>query len=434
MARPQGPGDDSSMYIVIGGVIAMLVITWFWNTHAPTVYAALIQVARIEAIPFSSFPFMKDFFSEIQELDPSTMDFMQMNDVLDSAGRWYGLFLAPLMVWYLVKGYNMSARERYRRTLNMNTLLQNNGHLYPCIQPILNWGQSLLKEPTDSGPWMVGRQPIQFVAMHGLLRDASSKEPISARKLLGSNHIANPESPVITGDIKAVFDRDAARKVFESQFSPRFQGLDKLPSYLYALTAAFLLFGTDRKDDAQKILDNMSITFRPPEKATRARMTWKPPFYVPGKPGNNRYSMSTHVHVSRREIMKIWKSDAIQYVVRPHNRYRDLVILTLYAYARRKGVIACSEFIWLRPVNRTLYYLLNNYGRRTVWSEVAGPWTHYQMEEVLSNSISGFRGTDLSENDKQVESAVNALEFAMYEEGWIHSLHYESNKERYGIM
>ena len=191
-----------------------------------------------------------------------------------------------------------------------------------------------------------------------------------------------------------------------------------------------MLYGVDRKDDAQLILDNMSITFRPPDRGTKARFTWKPPFYIPARAPGKRYSMSTHVHVSKQEILKIWNSEAVQNEIQAHNRYRDHVLLALYAFARRKGVIASSEFIWLRPVNRRLYYLLNNYGRRSVWPEIAGPWVHYQLEDAVRLRLPSFEGRDLEK--MEVENAVNALELAMYEEGWIHGL--SLSDDEYGLM
>lgn len=424
--------DDNSIWIVIGGVLAFLAILWFWEKYSTPIYSFLLEVAKAEVIPFSSFPGMKNFYKVVNALDPSTMTFSDMNSVLNRAGRWYGWLLTPVMCFYIHKAWNMSARECFRRKLNMEGLLRNNAKLYPCIAPILNWGRSILKEPTDSGPWMVGRQPIQFVAANGLLKNAETGKPIAATDILGLNNIANPDSPVIAGTIKAKFDREGAAEAFKKQFSEEFRGLNNLPNYIYALAAAFLLFGAGRKEDGQKILDNMSLTFRPPQKGHKAKLSWRPPFYVPGTAGRKGYSISTKVHVPREEIKKIWKSEEVQRLIRPHNRYRNLVILTLYAFARKKGVISCAEFIWLRPVNRNLFYLLNNYGRRTAWVEVAGPWVHYEAEEILGNNMHTFSGTDIPLDEKMVEPAVNALEVAMFEEGWIHSLILD--KKEYGLM
>ena len=425
-------GDDGTVYLAVGGAILFLCCVFLWNKYYPQIYGKLIAIASYEALPFIAFPGMGKFHAVVEKLNPASLTLSDMHSILNRAGRWYAWLLAPFGAWLIWKGAKSSARENYRRKLNMDGLLKNNVNLYPCIAPILNWGNSLLKEKNDSGPWMTARQPIQFVAEAGLLTNQETGEVLKAKDLLSEAFIANPDSPVIAGAIKAKFNRMEAAGAFKKQFSPQFQGLKKLPPYLYALCAAFLLFGSGKKEEGQKILDTMSVTFRPPRKAVKAKWSFKPPFYIPGSPGKKGYSINTHVPTPAKEIEKIFNSEAVQLYVRPHNRYRDHVILSLYAFARKKGVLSTAEFIWLRPVNRRLFYLLNNYGRRTAWVEIAGPFVHYQAEEVLGNHSRDFQGTDIPEEDKLVEPAVNALELAMYEEGWVHGL--QNDKKKYGLM
>lgn len=425
-------GDDGTVYLAVGGAVLFLCCIFLWNKYYPMIYGKLLVIASYEAFPFASFPGMEKFHSVIARLDPASLTLSDMNSILNRAGRWYAWLIAPFGAWLIWKGAKSSARENYRRKLNMEGLLKNNVKLYPCIAPILNWGNSLLKEKNDSGPWMTARQPIQFVAQTGLLANDETDEIIKAKDLLSEAFIANPDSPVIAGAIKAKFLRSKAETEFKKQFSPQFQGLNKLPPYLYALCAAFLLFGSGKKKEGQKILDNMSISFRPPQKAEKAKWSFKPPFYTAAKREKKGYSISSQVSVPKKELEKLFSSETVQLFVRPHNRYRDHVILALYAYARKKGVIATSEFIWLRPVNRKLFYLLNNYGRRTAWVEIAGPFAHYQAEEILGNHSRDFQGTDIPPEDKLVETAVNALELAMYEEGWVSDLILD--KKHYGLM
>ncbi|MBR4747704.1 MAG: hypothetical protein IK061_09995, partial [Desulfovibrio sp.] len=86
-----------------------------------------------------------------------------------------------------------------------------------------------------------------------------------------------------------------------------------------------------------------------------------------------------------------------------------------YECARRKGVLPTAEFIWLRPVDRRLYYLCNNLGRRSVWPEIAGAWAHYQTESLLGSADPDFAGL----GEAHVEEACDALEAALFDEGWI---------------
>ena len=90
--------------------------------------------------------------------------------------------------------------------------------------------------------------------------------------------------------------------------------------------------------------------------------------------------------------------------LRPHSFWRDTALLALYEAARTKGVLPTAEFIWLRPVNRQLWYLLNNLGRRTAWPETAGLWAHYMTETAIARVDPSSRGIE----DPQVEEAVSA--------------------------
>ena len=60
-------------------------------------------------------------------------------------------------------------------------------------------------------------------------------------------------------------------------------------------------------------------------------------------------------------------------------------------------------------------YFINNVGRRTAWPEIAGAWAHYEAEKVLAGMDPQGRGII----EPQVTEAINALEVALYEEGWI---------------
>ena len=437
--RGGGGGGQSAnghelSYLLLAGIVGVGLF-YLWSVYAPEVYKALLALASLEALPIAAIdPDMARYREFIEAQNPYEMEFMEMIGILDHVGRWYSVPAILAVVFIGVKGWNASVRERFRRVLSMKTLLENNSKLYPCIAPILNWGRSLLKEDMDSGPWMTARQPIQLAASNGLLVDAENGKKIPSSKLLGTNGIGDPDSPVIAGTITARLDRDAATRLMCGSFGPEFKGLQQLPSYLYALAAAFMFFGTGKKDIGQKILDGMSVSFRPPVPSKPLRFDRHWPFIHAPLKGKRGYSISWDGKLTDyNRVRKVWESEEVQRVVRPHNRYANLVILALYAFARRKGVISCAEFIWLRPVNRNLFYLLNNYGRRTVWPEIAGPWCHFQAENALCNVEPDFEGLRIASDMKQVETAVNALEYALYEEGWIlaENMSFQAKKGRF---
>jgi hypothetical protein len=53
------------------------------------------------------------------------------------------------------------------------------------------------------------------------------------------------------------------------------------------------------------------------------------------------------------------------------------------ALENRRGVrLIPSDFLWLRAADRTLWYVVNNHGRGTVFLEGVGPLAHYRAEKA----------------------------------------------------
>lgn len=80
----------------------------------------------------------------------------------------------------------------------------------------------------------------------------------------------------------------------------------------------------------------------------------------------------------------------------------DLVAL-LIAVRREHGVVASAEFLWLKTVDRGLWYALNNAGRRQFHVESAGVLAHYyKQQEAMQKSGEKLDGP-------MVQEAVNGL-------------------------
>lgn len=78
---------------------------------------------------------------------------------------------------------------------------------------------------------------------------------------------------------------------------------------------------------------------------------------------------------------------------------------TLLQQARLDGVLASAEFLWLKPLDRRLWYVLNSIGRQTVVVEVAGPFAHWLAEKKLKRPL----------RTPVVSEAVHALEHSVQE-------------------
>ncbi len=85
--------------------------------------------------------------------------------------------------------------------------------------------------------------------------------------------------------------------------------------------------------------------------------------------------------------------------------YELTVMSSMLELARYDGVLSSSDFLWLKPVDRKAWFVLNCVGRRTPVCESAGIFAHWLAEKELGRKSVLPR----------VESAVIALESALTE-------------------
>ena len=101
-------------------------------------------------------------------------------------------------------------------------------------------------------------------------------------------------------------------------------------------------------------------------------------------------------------LRKHVRSKVVGRACSPH-AYQYTLMASLLEAARNDGVFATAEFIWLKPINRPLWYMLNNAGRQTAFPEVSGLYAHWIVEKRLRRPL----------KVPQVEQAVLGLQAAL---------------------
>ena len=76
---------------------------------------------------------------------------------------------------------------------------------------------------------------------------------------------------------------------------------------------------------------------------------------------------------------------------------------TMLEIARSDGVLASSEFLWLKPVDRQLWFMLNSVGRQTAVGEIAGGIAHWLAEKKVGRAL----------RTPMIKEAVNSLAAAL---------------------
>lgn len=422
--RTADDGGTTALLLILGLLVAVSVGL---ATHGAALADALLALARGLLVPLAAVSEEHAAaLARLRALEPGTRDPGFAWEVLGAVCRpWSVAVGLPLAALIVLKGAKASVRDVHRRLLDMEGLLRVSRRLAPCVAPVLNWPRSLLDEPMDSGPWRVAVQPLQYAAEHGLLvaparpgaPDTGVPVVIRPDEVLDEYGIARGDSPWLNlrhGGPK--LDRERARALFAAQLVHRWRGLDALPPHLRKFACALVLFARDRKDEATALLDSLSLSFRAPREARSWRLVGRFPFLLPPRRAHP-YLMDTRIPEDiLGQCRDLLEGDTdIRAAVAPHSVWRETALLALYLRARRMGVLNTALFIWLRPVERRLFYLLNNVGRPVVWTEIAGIQAHYEAECAVARMDADARGLD----EPRVEEAVNALEVDLYEEGWI---------------
>jgi intracellular multiplication protein IcmP len=108
--------------------------------------------------------------------------------------------------------------------------------------------------------------------------------------------------------------------------------------------------------------------------------------------------------VAKPTLKKYQNSELVQEVVNKH-AYVLTVMGSLLVAARNDGVVPSSEFLWLKPVDRRLWYMLNCMGRQTPYAEVGGPFAHWRAEKEMGRRCLV----------PMIDEAIRALEIAIKE-------------------
>ncbi|MES2212027.1 MAG: type IVB secretion system coupling complex protein DotM/IcmP, partial [Pseudomonadota bacterium] len=169
--------------------------------------------------------------------------------------------------------------------------------------------------------------------------------------------------------------KERAQIVFVRQVGPLWTGVNALNDYTKALFAIFAARIAHDTEPARQLLYQMARTYAE---------------------GEIDYTGTLPL------LKKHFKNKAVQRVIQRH-AYVYTIMAEMLALARTDGVQASADFLWLKPTDRVLWYILNCIGRQTVFCEVAGIWSHWIFERQLGRSISV----------PQVDCAVAGLEAAM---------------------
>ena len=286
----------------------------------------------------------------------SLKQYYQMNAVV------WGLFRYPLGGLFLFltwRVYNIDNSNPYSRKFDLEGLTKEHALSFPVVQPVTKFNP--LKDNT--------RKQGDAVP---------AKLPPFAEALTPDEWVAYCDVPITGGKP----DQDAVRRAFLPQLGKRWQGALALPPYAQALFAAFAMKAGGQRVESDTFLGQLAS------------------YWEPGKGAAGGLVLPKEIKDKIRLILQDPKQGRVLEKIAAQHAFTTCALLRCLQFAREQGgVLAPAQFVWLRAVDRNLWYPLNNLGRNAVHVEAAGAITHYRAEKSANKPIP----------NPQLDPAVNGL-------------------------
>jgi len=302
---------------------------------------------------------LSDEIYAMQTLDPATVPWDRLVDFTRSVGDYTRYPIVAFLVLLAAYLYKSDITLKFRKAHSMKTLRAQEQYNWPAIMPVVK--QDLVNVDINQGPWAMALTPMEFARKYQLLKKEDA--------LL--------DNPAPGLEMTAGVRRGDAKRVFTLQLGPYWEGFERCPPHVRALAAVFIARMNRDRGSADKILSSLDKSC------------------AEGKPD---YSIATNV------LRKYQQVENVQEIL-AKNAYILTVMASLLEASRDDGVVPSAEFLWLKPVDRRLWYMLNCVGRQTPYAEVGGPFAHWRAEQAM-----GHRSLV-----PMIDEAIKALEVAVKE-------------------
>ncbi len=359
--QQQQSGDHS---MAGAWIFALLIFTGYiiWVTAHQYIVAILFAWDMLQANVINYFfenPTLTNDIFLMQTLDPKTVDWNQLMAITLEVGNYSRYPLILILVILSCFLYQSDVTAKFRRKHSMNSLREQEQQNWPAIMPVVK--EDLIAADINKGPWAMAMTPMEFSRKYSLLKKTDA--------------LTDSSTPGL--EMTAGIRRGEAKRVFTLQLGPFWDGFARCPLHVRALGAVFMTRINRDKSTGNAILKKLDES------------------YVAGQldPCN-----------IDEVIEKYQKTELVQEVFSKH-AYLLTVMASLLQAARADGVVPSAEFLWLKVVDRRLWYMLNCVGRQTPFAEVAGPFAHWRAEQTMGRPSRA----------PMIDEAIKALEVAIKE-------------------
>jgi intracellular multiplication protein IcmP len=360
--QQQGDNSLAPLWITAG----LFIFGWIiWIYARGYIVAAVLKLKLLEASFIGLFAgsasTVADSISAISPANYDKIPFEQLVNISNLVGSYYQYPVAIALGILAVVIYFSQPTVRFRRTHSMQTLAAQESQNWPQITPVV--GLNLIKEDVRKGPWAMALTPIEFAKKHNL---------IIQERIIPSDAMLSNRAQIVLS-----LKRGEAERIFSIQLGRPWINPDQLNIQTQAIFAILAARINGDRESSEAMLKQISYSS-----------------------GSGKLDFS-----GVKELLRKNKDNKKVLKIRQTHAYVLSVMASLLKLARQDGVLASADFLWLKPADRSLWYMLNSVGRQTAVVEAAGPFAHWLAETEIGHKI----------YVPMVKSAVNALEIALKE-------------------
>lgn len=356
----QGQGDTSGLgpLWILAAVFAVIIIVWY--AFRTEIIQGFLFIKEAELYVFSFVDGNAEIMLDtVRSLNPAEVGLYKVGRVAEGVGEYLVIPIGLCMAVFAYFLHKKNITSRFKQSYNMESLLKAEFSNWHNIAPILD--QDMYSKSIEEGPWSMAQRPMDFAKQNGLIKEV--KKPPSADSLSKDNHI------------EAQLIKTEATQVFVRQLGKRWEGIDALNMPTKALFAAFASRLHGDIEAARSLLAQIQFSSR------KGKLNFE---------GVDEMIRRYRYH------------DVVEQVTGQH-AFVLTVMGSMLEATRQLGVLASADFLWLKPLDRRLWFMLNSVGRQVPFVEVAGPYAHWVYEKHLGKKVV----------TPMVKEAVNALEDSM---------------------
>ena len=365
----QGGQENSYglLWVIFGTLTAGFLIWYFFKLYI-LIALVWIKYGEILAIQFFAdnatttawLEWIKAVKIMLNAGDTSALTLYSIGQLCEFTGYYLKFPLCLILALLCFSLYRGHSGVRFNKIYNMNSLADQEKNNWPQISPIVDL--DLVEENINEGPWAIAQNPMQFAKQN---------------KLIELEVIPDPKATWRGGGtIMARVIKPKCNRYFAAQLGPLYSGYKNLPPHTKALFGIFCARTLHKADEARAYLKQLSIS---------------------AAKGDIDYSLTNEF------LNKYAKGNKVVQKCEQNHAYVLTIMAEMLELARLDGVFAVADFLWLKPLDRRLWFMLNSVGRQVAVPEVAGPFAHWLAEKEMGKPL----------NVPMVEEATTGLEKAL---------------------